>query len=394
MKRIISYILLIATIATFMPYSALAENTSTVTTDNTTIEVETTISTNIKVDLTTGKVTPADMTLKNNSSVAVDVKITNIAPSSTTTGPNTFVGANDKNWKKLTYEETKKYLNFNIKPKGTTETPKDILANTNLDLGTLYKKDNTDSTKTYEVSANFGTVWDAGEHLLMYQITLVFSQSDENDGLEDYVCVPASGDDLTYAYQEEFYEPITGQNTYKHVIGNYTTGNKQVGDAYKCTVGDGISYVFNILVNRDETVSLIMSKNIDTQTVGWCDNESTCKIDGMWTNQKGPLTANNSLITKTSAWTNKNILSISLPSYDDIYSVNANQKLSTTPWLYGNLDKEPNTPWVLGYWTSSYKYVDEAVYVGFDGVIWTSYVEDNSNYGIRPVITISKNSIK
>lgn len=403
MKKIISYILLTTTMIAFMPFATLAQtaNVGVTITGGTVIDVVATISTNIIINLTTGEVTPADMELKNNSNVPVDVKITNIAPTTETIGPNTFVGANDKDWENLNREDTLKYANFNIKKKGSSETPKDILANTDLELGALDKKGNTDSTKVYEVSAHMGSNWDSSDKLFMYQITLVFSQAEDYTvGFGEYVCVPASGDDLKYAYESEFYDQATGQNMTGVLAGTNTTGNKEIGDAYRCTVGDGISYVFNILEIKDDNVSLMMNQNIDNLVVGWCEfPESQCKIGDEWTNQNGPISANWVLETRTSAWTNPKIMSIQLPSAQTIATIAGydepiyGEDLPT--WLYGNLKNSLYYQWATGYWTSTVGDGSDSVWVVQTyGFLNTSSVNVNTTYGIRPVITISIDDIQ
>lgn len=102
MKKVISYIMLSAIMVTFLPYSALAETTNVGVNikGETSIEVVTTISADITLDLTTGETTPTYMEIENKSLVPVNAKITNI--STTSEGaPSTFVGANDKSWGEL-----------------------------------------------------------------------------------------------------------------------------------------------------------------------------------------------------------------------------------------------------------------------------------------------------
>ena len=186
MKKILSYIMLSAIMVTFLPYSALAETTNVGVkiTGSTSIEVVTTISADITVDLTTGTTTPTYMEIQNNSLVPVSAKITNI--STTSEGaPSTFVKASDKEWNNLNKEDTKKYVNFNIIGEGESIIAKDILPNTEIDLGTVGAKGTTSEDfgrkfdiKYYEINANLGSNWDEGENNFTYQIETVYSKVD------------------------------------------------------------------------------------------------------------------------------------------------------------------------------------------------------------------------
>lgn len=193
MKKIISYILLVVTMITYMPYSVLAQTTDVGVNivGDISIEVVTTISADITLDLTTGERTPAYMEIVNNSIVPVSAKITDI--STTSEGaPSTFVGANDKDWDSLSKGETSTYVNFNILGSGQNVVAQDILADTEVDLGTLkemlpegsYACDELclqyvgGEVKIFEISANFGNNWAAGDKNFTYQITTVYSQAD------------------------------------------------------------------------------------------------------------------------------------------------------------------------------------------------------------------------
>lgn len=195
MKKVINYIMLSAIMVTFLPYSALAETTNVGVniTGETSIEVVTTISADITLDLTTGKTTPTYMEIQNNSMVPVSAKITNISTSSEG-APSTFVGASDKDWASLNKSDTKKYVNFNILKEGQNVSAQDILPNTEIDLGTINLSENSISTvgdiqpnrqyllsnvKFYEINANFGRNWDSEDKNFTYQIETVYSQADE-----------------------------------------------------------------------------------------------------------------------------------------------------------------------------------------------------------------------
>lgn len=206
MKKVINYIMLSAIMVTFLPYSALAETTNVGVniTGETSIEVVTTISADITLDLTTGKTTPTYMEIQNNSMVPVSAKITNISTSSEG-APSTFVGASDKDWASLNKSDTKKYVNFNILKEGQNVSAQDILPNTEIELGKvkaaailgvgadspigvleddtkIIEKNGeyyTAYRKFYEINANFGYNWESGDKNFTYQIETVYSQADE-----------------------------------------------------------------------------------------------------------------------------------------------------------------------------------------------------------------------
>jgi len=180
---------------TYMPYSVLAQTTDVGVNivGDISIEVVTTISADITLDLTTGERTPAYMTMENKSFVPVSAKITDI--STTSEGaPSTFVGANDKDWDSLSKSETSTYVNFNILGSGQNVVAQDILADTEVDLGVLNSGLNiggfacgentpcyipTDSNeKIFKIDARFGGNWAAGDKNFTYQITTVYAQAD------------------------------------------------------------------------------------------------------------------------------------------------------------------------------------------------------------------------
>lgn len=195
MKKVINYLLLSTIMVTFLPYSALAETTNVGVkiTGETSIEVVTTISTDITLDLTTGNTTPTYMEIQNNSLVPVSAKITNI--STTSEGaPSTFVGFDDKDWMNLSKTETKKYVNFNILGEGQDVSSKDILPNTEVNLGTILVNtslgadtcsefpcymETAQNNEKFRINANFGTNWDSGDKNFTYKIETVYSQADE-----------------------------------------------------------------------------------------------------------------------------------------------------------------------------------------------------------------------
>ena len=223
MKKIVSYIILSAIMVTFLPYSALAETTNVGVkiTGSASIDVVTTISADITVDLTTGTTTPTYMEIQNNSLVPVSAKITNITTTSEG-APSTFVKASDKVWNNLSKADTKKYVNFNIIGEGQDVEAKDILPNTEVDLGTLkasiygcgaeagisinqmnYSCNNGYAAyyNYYELNANLGSNWDEGEKNFTYQIETIYSKA--NSDTETKYNMPSSlsyADDVSISY--------------------------------------------------------------------------------------------------------------------------------------------------------------------------------------------------
>lgn len=207
----------------------------------------------------------------------------------------------------------------------------------------------------------------------------------DNASKTQKICVPASGSDLEYTYSQlTFYETNV-------LSGTYTTGNKSVGDAYRCTVRDNISYVFNILEIGEDTVSLIMSTNYDNDTLSWCDSEGDnprnngCNADGL----------TNKLHYIRDVWFNLDKDQINLPTYDQIYNVNNSENITSSTWLYGNLNSKNNIMLPPGYWTSSADLTesDSAFSVGNFYQYFGSQYVTNDDYGIRPVITVAKSDI-
>lgn len=157
-----------------------------------------------------------------------------------------------------------------------------------------------------------------------------------------------------------------------------------VGAKYTCNPGDG-ERTFYVLENNESSsnISLILDRNIDDEIMTWCleGTYNACGGDG----------AKAYLASKTNDWTNGQIISIDLPTYDQLYNVNNSGALTSTKWLWGNLDHDENTSTAEGYWTAT-KYpwhVEQAWYVSSWGYITNS----GNSSGIRPVIIIEKAGI-
>lgn len=154
------------------------------------------------------------------------------------------------------------------------------------------------------------------------------------------------------------------------------SGSVTVGDKYSCDPGDGTSRTFYVLEKKDDSVSLILDRNIDNTTMRWCVSEP-CDNNG----------ANGALKSKTSGW---NRVWVSMPTYDQIYNVNGSRTLTESPWLYGNLDIDSSTAIARNYWTSSFSTVDPSsvIYVSYAGTFGSTNYMNAYESGVRPVITM------
>ncbi len=173
--------------------------------------------------------------------------------------------------------------------------------------------------------------------------------------------------------------------------GNVPSGNYAYGDEYTCELGDNDAKTFFVLETNGDNVSLIMNKNIDSNgkgttsgnTVAWCKSgkDNSCAADG----------ALEYLKTSTTGWTKLTESQISLPSYDQIYKAAGNITSGLSTWLYGNLNADYSAPY--GYWTltpyaSSSNGAWFVVCVGNLGHSDVDY-----DFGVRPVITVSKSNL-
>ena len=173
------------------------------------------------------------------------------------------------------------------------------------------------------------------------------------------------------------------------LVAPVTTGELYTfGDEYTCNLGDNEEKTFFVLETYGDNVSLIMDRNIDSNgkgttsgnAVAWCKsgNDNSCSADG----------ALEYLKTSTTSWTKLTSSQISLPTYYQINAANGGNDSSLPSWLYGNLNSD-SSPY--GYWTSTPMASSNAGNVRYDGTLNHDYVYND--YGVRPVITISKSNI-
>ncbi|MBE6144452.1 MAG: DUF1566 domain-containing protein [Firmicutes bacterium] len=198
-------------------------------------------------------------------------------------------------------------------------------------------------------------------------------------------------------------------------------------DGTACAVGTKFaievapSNIKNFYVVSDESniVTLLMDRNIG-ETVAWItqgdyelaggiitdeflNDGSHCQFGGFCSkNDKGPITALNYLETKTSSWAN--IAPKDFTLTDSVYGTmtrsNARARMLTITeanaiidydWSYGNLNSS-ELPY--GYWTSSANadaLMAWRVYSGgLNGYVDGNFTAIASDYGVRPVIELSK----
>ena len=177
-----------------------------------------------------------------------------------------------------------------------------------------------------------------------------------------------------------------------------TPNTYSVGDIYTCNPGDGVARTFYLLKIQTDSVSFIMDKNIGTN-VAW--DESNTIING-------PESAVAYLKRVTKKWNN---VAVSLPNGSDIAIAGGdsawnNTKVSETlsGWLYSNLNCAVNTcteevdssdtGTTLGYWTTTNYDLTKAYQVEYSGKLnYNHTITDDTYYGVRPVITVSKDLI-
>ena len=167
------------------------------------------------------------------------------------------------------------------------------------------------------------------------------------------------------------------------------------GVEYTCELGDGEQNTFYVLDSSNDTVSLIMSKNIGTdgkettsEYVFWCtdadaDNggdDSSCNGSGV----------KEYLSNSTKNWTKLTLDQITIPTELQIKAqiikgndIFGNDSEMTKPWLNENLINSKDGYWVYGMMSVS----EYGVLKNNRHYIYSLHV------GVRPVITISKSQL-
>ena len=182
-------------------------------------------------------------------------------------------------------------------------------------------------------------------------------------------------------------------------------GIVSVGDKYLCDLGDGATRTFYVLENGNSTnltkwngtdlldwnimagtaganeVALIMDRNISGSSKVYYDESGSTT--------SGPTTANVYLEEKTKGWAELAKSEISLPTYHQIYNVSNSSTLTSTLWLYDNL----NGTGVFGYLTATRHGNSDSWVVYTNGSMIVQSLK-NLHFGIRPVITIPIEDLK
>jgi prepilin-type N-terminal cleavage/methylation domain-containing protein len=276
----------------------------------------------------------------------------------------------------VTLETIDKYLNVdNVASHGfeSSDTSKEKLHIVTKDNVYCEVTKNT-STKTFEVKCG----------------------TDENYTLENVM------ETKTIAY-DVYTAPtltVTPATAATKTTGNVPAGNYVAGDEYIINIG-GEDRVFFILEDGDNTtltkgttgtagpgeVSLIMNMNYTDDkvpvTMAWCDPDganpenNACNHDNL-----------DPLVSHVQEVFGSNV-TVSIPSYDQIYKAAGNKTSGFPTWLYDYLDELSG---LSGYWTSSSvaSYAILAQNVRFLGKLSDTDVSNAYDNGLRPVITISK----
>ena len=154
------------------------------------------------------------------------------------------------------------------------------------------------------------------------------------------------------------------------------------------------------------TLTLIMDKNVDEETVAWISDEDYgCEEDICSTNEKGPITALNYLERNTSSWTNipsKTYTLIDDQGKYEIERINTKVRMLTLTEALslGCVENEPACPsWInnaTGFWLSSaHTSIRISAWdIDQSGTVNNySRVSSDDYYGVRPVIEIPKTII-
>ena len=230
----------------------------------------------------------------------------------------------------------------------------------------------------------------------------------------------SNGEDITNVKDaiDELYNKANTNNL--NTVCIRLSGTKEtVGAKYVCNPGDGIYRTFYVLKVNDDTVDLIMDRNI-TDTLG--ENVTISFEDANSFFEEG----HPGYATKTS-WTG--VISVNLPNAQDIATAGGisgfdvttatqndwsyfgvNSKSDTSErrnynWLYGYtracysydcIESMPdNQNYPYGYWTKNVVIGNSnyAWLVNRNGNLSRDFVTDTTIDGVRPVITVSKSNL-
>ena len=193
------------------------------------------------------------------------------------------------------------------------------------------------------------------------------------------------------------------------------------GTLVNVKVNENDTYDFYVINDTGDKLTLILNKNLGS-TISWI-TESDYNASGgtnygtFGNNEKGPITALNTLKTLTNNWTNvlDNEYIISgigndgktkiydditmnikarLLTYQEAINLGCSMKSSSCPeYLYSNLSGLNTTDIPAGYWTSTADATNSniALYINYNGNVYNNVsLTFATARGIRPVITIEK----
>lgn len=201
-------------------------------------------------------------------------------------------------------------------------------------------------------------------------------------------------------------KPVTPEIAYLCTKANSVDlSNLNYSDAFSCELGDGISRVFYLLEEKDGEISLILNENLGAN-VAWASKADYVANGGTeasygsnGNNDLGALTVEVELQEQTKEWTKLNKNQIGLPTGkqlaiaggDTSWEIDHYTAKVLPSWLTENLDGTTKQ----GYWTSNGQTNNTACAwaLHFNGVMYGHYINDTTPYGVRPVITISKNLV-
>ncbi|MBE6144271.1 MAG: prepilin-type N-terminal cleavage/methylation domain-containing protein [Firmicutes bacterium] len=199
--------------------------------------------------------------------------------------------------------------------------------------------------------------------------------------------------------------PIITTNTFCLIDGSECA----VGTELVVQVNATTTNTFFVIDDAENTLTLLMNRNVDEETVAWIAKTDYLTAGGTeadygeyGNNTTGPITALNYLERKTSSWTNISAKTYTLADDQGRYTIERTNararmlteteatKIKSYDWSHDNLVAP-----LYGYWTSTSAgnyYTALVMYVG--GMVRGGYGVYSDNYfGVRPVIEIPKTII-
>ena len=257
----------------------------------------------------------------------------------------------------------------------------------------------------YQIEANgdlsFGKVEVSGTKPIGGIITIKDGQVVKKDSTIDYTDHIVTFDNGKAEATEKEAKKLLTLADCDYVSGTKAEG--EVGAKYTCNFGDkdrtfyiletGADPITNSTLKLNE-VALILEGNYDMETLAWCASggDNACKAD----NLEDKL---DDIVEE--AWTKLERSQIGIPSMEQIMV--ADEKVEeayldypslTNEWLYSYPDyaelNGADNP-ISGYWTSTPNadYSEHAWMVLLHGDVAYTSVDDEFNFGVRPVITLS-----